>query len=223
MLRRSPRTLGLWAGAIALALVTGSLVAGDLATLRRRAGSLGPEEPVVVARTWLPLGATITPGDVTTRRVHASQAPRGALHDVADALGRVVQVPVVRDGYVHAAHLAPTTRDGLAGALPAGTRAVEITVGGGLRPEPGSAVDVYASSASFASGVDALGTGRTVGDGAILAAAGAVVIRSLPESVTLLVAEADAGALADASARGTLFLALVPPEDARLPGAFTRR
>jgi len=220
MLRRSPRTLGLWAGAAALALVTTALVAGDLATLHRRAGSLGPEETVVVARTPLPLGATITPADVTTRRVHTSQAPRGVLHDRDDALGRVVQVPVVRDGFVHATHLAPTTRDGLAGALPDGTRAVEIAVDGGLRPDPGSAVDVYAS---FASGVDALGTGRAVGDGAVLATAGAVVIRTAPESVTLLVTEDDAAALADASARGTLFLALVPPEDARLPGALTRR
>lgn len=220
MLRRSPRTLGLWAGAVALALVTGALVAGDLATLHRRAGSLGPEEPVVVARTALPLGATVTAADVTTRRVHASQAPRGVLHTVDDAVGRVVQVPVVRDGYVHATHLAPLARDGLSGALPEGTRAVEVAVEGGLRPDPGSAVDVYAS---FATGVDALGTGRTIGDGAVLATTGAIAIRTSAETVTLLVDEDGAAALADASAHGTLFLALVPPEDARLPGGVTRR
>ena len=125
-----------------------------------------------------------------------------------------------RDGYVHAAHLAPHTRNGLAGALPEGTRAVEITVEGGLRPAPGSAVDVYAS---FASGTDTFGTGRTIGDGAVLAAAGALVITTTPDSATLLVDEVDAAALADASARGTLFLALVPPEDARLPTGLTRR
>lgn len=220
MLRRSPRTLGLWAGAAALALVTGALIAGDLATLHRRAASLGPEEPVVVARTALPLGTTVTAADVTTRRVHASQAPRGVLHDADDAVGHVVQVPVVQDGFVHASHLAPLTRDGLAGALPEGTRAVEVAIEGGLRPDPGSAVDVYAS---FAGGVDALGTGRTIGDGAVLAATGAIVIRTSAETVTLLVDEDGAAALADASARGTLFLALVPPEDARLPGGLTRR
>ncbi len=220
MLRRSPRALGLWAGAAALALATGSMVAGDLAALHRRAGALGREEPVVVARTALPLGTTVTPADLATRRVHASQLPAGVVHTVDRAAGRVVQVPVVRGGYLHEAHLAPRSRTGLAGALPEGTRAVEVAVAGGLRPDPGTAVDVYAS---FASGADALGTGRTIGDGAVLAAAGVVVIRTGAESVTLLVEEADAGALADAAARGTLFLAVVPPEDARVPGGLTRR
>lgn len=220
MLRRSPRTLGLWAGAAALALVTGSVVAGDLAALHRRAGALGPEQPVVVARVALPLGATVTAADVGTRRVHASQLPPGVLHDVDDAIGRVVRVPVVPAGYVHAAHLAPRSRDGLAGALPEGTRAVQIALDGGLRPDPGTAVDVYAS---FAAGTDVLGTGRTIGDGAVRAAAGAVVIATTDDSVTLLVDDATTAALADASARGTLFLAVVPPEDARVPGGFTRR
>lgn len=220
MLRRSPRALGLWAGAAALALATGSVVAGDLAALHRHAGALGPEVPVVVARAALPLGATVTPADLVTRRVHASQLPGGVVHTVDRAAGRVVQVPVVRGGYLHEAHLAPRSRTGLAGALPEGTRAVEVAVDGGPRPEPGTAVDVYAS---FASGPDALGTGRTIGSGAVVAAAGAVVIATREESVTLLVDEAGAAALADASARGTLFLAVVPPEDARVPGPLTRR
>lgn len=220
MLRRTPRALALWAGAAALALVTGAVVAGDLAALHRRAGTLGAEQPVVVARVALPLGATVTPADVTTRRVHASQLPAGVLHDVDDAVGRVVRVPVVRDGYVHASHLAARARDGLAGILPEGTRAVRVTVEDGLRPPSGSAVDVYAS---FASGTDALGTGRTAGDGAAVAAAGAVVIETDDESVTLLVDEDQAAALADASARAVLFLALVPPEDARVPTGVTRR
>ena len=220
MLRRTPRALGLWAGAAALALVTGTVVAGDLAALHRRAGSLGPDEPVVVARVALPLGATVTPADVTTRRVHASQLPGGVLHHADEAVGRVVRVPVVRDGYLHDAHLAPRGRTGLGEVLPAGARAVRIAVEGGLRPPSGSAVDVYAS---YASGTDVLGTGRAVGDGAVIAAAGAVVLDTDDESVTLMVDEDQAGALADASARAALFLALVPPEDARVPTGLTRR
>jgi len=43
------------------------------------------------------------------------------------------------------------------------------------------------------------------------------------DGVTLLVDEDQAAALADASARGSLFLALLPPEDARVPTGFTRR
>jgi len=220
MLRRSPRAFGLWAGAVALAVVTGAVVAGDLATLHRRAGTLGPEESVVVARAALPLGTTITPADVTTRRVHESQLPAGVLHDIDDAVGRVVAVPVVADAFVHAANLAPRGRTGLDGALPEGTRAVRITVENGLRPHAGSAVDVYVS---YASGTDTLGTGRITGASATLVAAGAVVLDTSADGVTLLVDADRAAALADASARGTLFLALVPPEDAVVPLGLTPR
>jgi Flp pilus assembly protein CpaB len=220
MLRRSPRALGLGAGAIALALVTATVVAGDLAALHRRAGTLGPVQPVVVARVTLPLGATVTPADVATRQVHASQLPDGVRRDVDAVIGRVVRVPVVRDGYLHTAHLAPRSRDGLAGALPPGTRAVQVAVEGGLRPPPGSAVDVYAVAGSAS---DPLGTGRAIGAGAVVAAAGAVVLDAGPDSVTLLVDEDQAAALADASTRGPLFLALVPPEDARVPTGLTPR
>lgn len=217
MLRRSPRAIGLWVGAAALACTTGAVVAGDLTALHRRAHSLGPEEGVVVARVALPLGATVTPADVRVRRVHRSQLPPGVLHSVAAAAGRVVQVPVVRDGFVHAAHLAPRSRRGLAGALPEGTRLVEVPLEAGLRPDVGSAVDVYTTDAA-----DPLGTGRSAG-AATLAVAGAIVVATDPESVTLLVDDDDVASLAAAVARGTPFLALVPPEDARVPGAVTPR
>jgi Flp pilus assembly protein CpaB len=219
MLRRSPRALGLWAGAAALAIATGAVVAGELATLQRRTATLGPEEPVVIARVALPLGTTVTPSDVTTRRVHATQLPAEVLHDVDAVVGRVVQVPVVRGGYVHAGHLAPRSRDGLTGVLPPGTRAVRVAVEGGLRPAPGSAVDVYAA---LASGNDPLGTGRVTGSGAAVVAAGALVLERAADAVTLLVDEDHAAALADASARGALVLALVPPEETRVPGLTPR-
>lgn len=219
MLRRSPRTLGLWAAAAALAITTGSVVSSDLAELHRRARTLGPEQPVVVVRRALQLGTTITPSDVTTRQVHASQQPDHVLHDVDDAVGRVVRVPLVRDAFVAHDNLAARSRTGLAGALPRGTRAVQITVDDGLRPPVGSAVDVYVS---YATGSDALGTGRAPSIGATVVAAGAVVLAA-DDGVTLLVVEDDAAALADASARGTLFLALVPPEEARVPARVTRR
>ena len=81
----------------AVLLVRESLDAGDLATLHRRAQEFGPERRVVVARRDLVLGATVTPGDVTTRRVHSSQVPRDVLDDPGLALGRTVRVPVVRE------------------------------------------------------------------------------------------------------------------------------
>jgi len=173
MLKRSPRVLGLWAGAIALAVATGAIVAGDLATLHRRAQQFGPERRVVVARRNLTLGATVTPGDVTTRRVYSSQVPSDVLDDPALALGRTVRVPVVRDAYVADANLAPARRAGLDGVLPEGTRAVRVVVEDGLRPPPGSAVDVYVSFAS-----DQLGTGATSRDPATVVASGVPVLAS---------------------------------------------
>ena len=230
MLKRSPRALGLWLGATTLAVATGAIVAGDLATLHRRAQEFGPERRVVVARRDLVLGATVTPGDVTTRRVHSSQVPRDVLDDPGLALGRTVRVPVVRDAYVSAANLASNRRSGLDGVLPEGTRAMRVVVEDGLRPPAGSSVDVYATFAS-----DQLGTGATSRDPATIVAAGVPVLATdggeaaggqsgvgRTIGVTLLVDEADAAAIAYAVTHGRVVLALVPPEDARVPG-FTRR
>ena len=155
MLRRSPRALILWMGATVLAVTTGAVVAGDLATLHRRATNFGPERHAVVATHELALGSTITSGDVTTRRVHASQLPDGVLTDDALALGRVVRVPVVRDAYISVRNLAASRRTGLDGIIPDGSRAMRVLVEDGLRPTPGSAVDVYATIDT-----DTLGAGR---------------------------------------------------------------
>ena len=227
MLKRSPRALGLWAGAAALALATGAVVAGDLATLHRRVQQFGPERRVVVARRDLALGTIVTPGDVTTRRVYASQVPRDVLDDPGLALGRTVRVPVVRDGYVASGNLAPSRRSGLDGVLPEGTRAMRVVIEDGLRPPPGSSVDVYATYAR-----DELGTGAATRDPALVIASGVPVLATdgagsttgatRTIGVTLLVDEEDASAIAYAVTHGRIVLALVPPEDARVPGV-TRR
>lgn len=228
MLRRSPRVLALWAGALALAVVTGVVIAGDLATIRRRAATLGPLRSVVVATRDLHVGSTVTATDVSTRRVHASQLPYGAVTDRSAVLGRVVQVTVLRDAYIGYRNLAARRRAGLDGALPEGTRAMRVVTEDGLRPEVGSAVDVYAAVDQ-----DRLGTGSAEPGGAVVVAAGVLVLAiDAPEAsggvsgdlgVTLLVDDAQAADLAFASGRGTLVLALVPPEEARVPRNIRRR
>src|SRR5262245_33296878 len=107
MPRRSPRALALWAAAILVAMLTAVLVAGDLATLHRRAASLGPERDAVVAARDLPVGTVLRARDLTTRAVHASQLPDGALEDRAALPGRVVAVPVLRGSFVTRRHVAP--------------------------------------------------------------------------------------------------------------------
>lgn len=213
MFRRSPRALALWGAALVVAVVTATVVANDLAAIHRRASSLGPEVRVLVATRDLSVGTELSSADVTTRRVHRSQLPGGALVD-HDASGRVVTVPVLRAGYVTERNLAPPRRTGLDGVLPAGSRAIRIDVAGAVVPRVGAAVDVLASYS---------GTGESGGD-TVVVAAGALVLgadhdgtRGTGRSgagVTVLVDADEARDLADAQANGVLTIALVPPEEA---------
>ncbi|HMF04710.1 MAG TPA: Flp pilus assembly protein CpaB [Acidimicrobiia bacterium] len=216
----------LWLGAVVVAITTAALVATDLAALHRRAHSLGAPRPVAVAARDLPLGATINRGDITTRSVHRSQLPRGALSpDVAER--RVVAVPVVRGAFVVEGNVAPRGRTGLDGAIPPGMRAVRIVARDALHPPVGSSVDVLVT---FESGDRAAAEGAPT----VVAARGVLVLGTddAPAAVehgapgrdavgqggglgvTLLVSEDDAPRLAFAAAAGVVTLALVPPEDA---------
>ena len=221
MRTRAPRAFVLWSAAIAVAAGTAVLVSSDLATLHRRASTFGPERDAVVATHPLVLGVVLDRGDVRTRRVHRSQLPHGVLADAALAVGRVVTVPVVRDGFVADGNLAPRSRTGFDGALPVGTRAIRITVDDAIRPPTGSAVDVLATldigigssesldaatSTAVASGVQVLRVdGATGADG-----------RSAL-GITVLVSPRQSRDLAYAAAHGALTIALVPPEEARAP------
>jgi Flp pilus assembly protein CpaB len=218
--RRSPRALVAWAAAGLVMLVTARIVATDLATLHRRAADLGPQRAVLVAHDDLPLGATVTRADVDVVRLYASLVPRGALHDVDDALGRVVAVPVLRGATILARHVAPAHRHGVDALVPDGRRAIRVVTDDGLRPERGDVVDVLVSlDPSLV--VQAGG-----GDGAITVAKAARVLavdgasdrEAMPSGrgpgVTLLVTEQEAHAVAFATANGALMLALAPPEAA---------
>jgi Flp pilus assembly protein CpaB len=215
MLRRSPRALALWAGALVVAVVTAAVVATDLAAIHRRATALGPEEPAVVATRDLAVGSVLEPDDLATRPVHRSQLPRGALTDVTHARARTVIVSVLRGGFVADRNLAPRHRTGLDGVVPEGMRAIRVDVANALVPRVGAAVDVLASFPG-----DATDAGGTV-----VVAAGALVLATHRDGatgtgqsgagVTLLVDAFEAGELAGAQANGVLTLALVPPEEMR--------
>lgn len=221
MPHRSPRALALWAAAVGLAVATAVVAGGDLATLRRRAASLGPVRSALVARHALPLGDVITDADLDVRPVNAAHLPPATLTDRAAAVGRVVRFPVAAGSFVTARHVAPRRRDP-ADVLPAGTRAVRVPVV--ARPElrAGDPVDVYAAPTA-----DAFGTGRSdVPAGPV--AAGALVLAvegrrasttDADPGVTLLVDALDADAVA--AARAGVVLVLVPPDDAD-PGLTSR-
>jgi pilus assembly protein CpaB len=219
MLRRSPRALALWAAALAVAVITATVVAGDLAALHRHAADLGPERDALVANRDLPIGTTLRADDVRARRVRTSQLPPRVLARAADAVGRVVAVPVLRGEFVAAGNVAPRRRTGLDGVVPRGMRAMRVVVTDALRPRAGASVDVLATydpSAAKANGRD---TTVVVADGVLVlgtdARAASGSGRTGAFGVTLLVDPAQARDLAEAQANGVLTLALVPPEDAR--------
>src|SRR4029079_15235934 len=103
--RRAPRCLLAWFAAVVVALTTARVVGGDLATLHRRAASLGPQLSVIVAARDLALGQKITSRDISRESWYRSQPPRAAIRSAAGALGRVVIVPVLRGGMLFAGHL----------------------------------------------------------------------------------------------------------------------
>jgi Flp pilus assembly protein CpaB len=219
MLQRSPRALALWGAALAVAVVTATVVAGDLASLHRRARDLGPEVPAVVATHDLAVGATVDAAALTTRRIYRSQLPRGALEAPREAVGRVITVPVLGGAFVAARNLAPRHRTGLDGVVPVGMRAMRVVVTDALRPRAGAAVDVLASYDPGSAQTEGTDATVLVADGVLVLGtdtrAGSGTGRAGATGVTLLVDPEQARELADAQANGVLTLALVPPEDAR--------
>src|SRR3954467_2108389 len=224
-MHRSPRVILAWTIVVVVAIATARVVATDLAALHRRARDLGPDRRVLLAARDLPLGATITAGDLRVVVRPASTVPPDAMRDGSDAAGRVLMVGVVRDDVIRAAHLAPHDRtgfgrtgfgrSGLGGVGPGGGRAVHVVVKDGFRPPEGAVVDVLAA---FDPALRA-GTRNT----AVVVARGAQVLgvddpaRSVAEDasgVTLLVTEGEASEVAYAAGNGELSLALAPPESA---------
>jgi pilus assembly protein CpaB len=207
--------------AVVVALLTVRLVAGDLSALHRGARAFGARRAVVVARVDLELGTRVRNGDLRVAQLPAASVPPGALAQRDDAVGRVVAVPVLAGAAVAERALAPHRRDGLAGIVVPGRRAVRVTTADGLRPNPGSVVDILAT-------LDSREVGGTLEPSVIVARA-ARVLEVDPEppshdaaangsdgrvGVVVLVTVSEASRLADATARGTLMLALDPPEEA---------
>lgn len=220
---RPPRALLAWLGAAAVAVLTAQVVASDLAALHRRAQASGAEVRVVVAAHDLPLGSTIEAGDLRLVTRYETHLPPMALRALGDAEGRVVAVPVLEGAEVSDRHLAPRERTGLDGAVPPGMRAIRVVVDEGVRPEPGSVVDVLVT---FDPGIvgDAEPTRPVVRGALVVAVDGEPgspgVAGGLPGErlgVTLLVDDAGAHRLAFAAANGIVTLTLAPPEEACCP------
>ncbi len=229
MLRQSPRAALLWGAALLTAVVTAVVVGGDLSSLHRRAHVVDRAVPVVVAARDLALGSIVTAEDVRLVRQPRSTRPDSALAHLSDARGRIVRTPVLIGTPVLARHLAAADRRGLDAAIPVGMRAMRVVVQDGLRPPPGSTVDVLVTfdptkvpadtdptlvvaRSALVVTVEVDGDGNLTGERATRRVA-----------ATLLVTSDEAPRLAFAATSGVLTLALTPPEEACCPPTTTSR
>jgi Flp pilus assembly protein CpaB len=212
MLRRSPRAVLLWIAAAVVAVATAAYVADVLVSLRHQDEAYGRVRTVVVAARDLPLGHRVRTSDLSARHLRGDVG--GALTRPADAIGEVVRVPLLRGALVSSRALAPERRDGRDGIVPAGLRSMRVVVEGGVQPDAGDPVDIYATfdpqtvgddaepTLTVAAAVPVVATDHTAGTGGTADAIG----------VTVLVTPTEAKRLAFASAAGTLAIAVAPPE-----------
>ena len=223
LFHRTPRARAVHIAAVVAALLTVRLVAGDLGALRRGARRYGSTRAVVIARADLALGTRVRADAVHVVELPGASAPPGAFARASDVVGRIVSVPVLAGTAVVSRALAPNRRDGASGIVGPGRRAVRIVGTDGLRPDPGSVVDVLAT-------LDSRAVGGAVEPTVVVAHAARVVsVDAAPSGserasdggganqrvgVVVLVTVAEASRIADATARGALMLALDPPEAA---------
>jgi Flp pilus assembly protein CpaB len=217
--RRAPRARVLQVAAMLAALMTVRLVAGDLGALHRGARTYGAMRAVVLARADLDVGMRVRAHDVRVVELPGASLPPHALADAGDAVGRVVTVPVLAGAAITSRALAPSRRDGVSAVVPPDRRAVRVVGTDGLRPDPGSVVDVLAT-------LESRDVGGDVEPTAVVAHAARVLsVDAAPShdegadgganrrvGVVVLVTIDEASHIADATARGALMLALDPPD-----------
>lgn len=198
-LRRLRRPVPYWVAAVALAIVTGAVVARLVGDAQAASARYGRQRTTLVAVVDVPAGTVIGPGDTELRDLPVALVPEGALHRAAD--GSVAAAAMHAGEVVLADRLAPAGRSPTAALLPPGTRGVAIPVGpGSLQPVPGDVVDVLAT-------FDPSLTGDG-GDPTVVVASDALVVAAREDAVTVAVDTEVAPRLAFALTAGAVTLVL---------------
>lgn len=186
-----------------------------------------PTQAVVVAAADLQMGASLGPDDLKVMRFPEGQAPEGAFADPAEAVGRGVIAPMVKNEVVLAAKLAGKDAGaGLPPLIPEGMRAVSVrvneVVGVAGYVLPGTRVDVLATHSPTNQPIDTVS--RVVLANVQVLAAGTRIEQDQTDQkavqvsvVTLLVDPEQAERLALASTEGKIQLALRNPLDQGSP------
>lgn len=141
--------------AFRVALVIAAVVAILLyVVLSKQVGPPEPTEPttvaVVVAKSKIPALTPITEGMVEVQQVAREDAPRNALSNVNQAVGRISQYDLTKDQPLTHSDVAPRTAEqGLTFVIPEGMRAVTVALdpisGVGGFVFPSDRVDVLAT------------------------------------------------------------------------------
>lgn len=158
-----------------------------------------PTAPVVMTARALPAGARLTPADVTVAAVPLDLAPEGALHEISDAAGQILNSPVGSRAMLTQHTLTSTT--GLVGPG---------RVAAPLRIRDSSIAQVVAAG----SHVTVLGPGGVVLEDARVAAvpqpsaSGGFSLGAAEVFVLLDITPSQAAALTRAESQGTLTVAL---------------
>ncbi|MFQ5423296.1 MAG: Flp pilus assembly protein CpaB [Phycisphaerae bacterium] len=118
--------------------------------VRKARGSQGEMNQVVVARHAIDVASRIEESMVTTVGVPRALVPAGAFTDRKKLIGRVVKMTIPASMTINDSMLAPSgTSPGLAAKIPAGHRAVSVTVNEASAVAgfvmPGARVDVFAA------------------------------------------------------------------------------
>lgn len=208
--------------AIVLGLVA-AITARNLVSRRPTVSAAGKGAMAVVVKQAILPGQEIKADDVATAPLAWKELPEGAFKNVADAVGRVAVMPMVKGQPVLESELAaPGAGGGLQALVPEGMRAISIEVNefssvGGL-VGPGCAVDVVATiedaktkeriARTIVQDVKVMAVGQRVSaaketkDAKDPAAAVAAASDQTFKSVTLLTTPAEAEALELASMIG---------------------
>ncbi len=182
-----------WMTAVALAAVTGVVVAGVVGGAEARAARYGSVRRVLVARHEIAAGRVLRAGDVTWTAIPAAFVPDGPL--ARSPVGRTVIVPLDRGEVVLASKVAPLGLTGAAALLRRGERALAVPASPGTPPlAVGDIVDVLATLPE---------SGETS-----VVAARARVLAADDRAITVAVRPHDAPAVAAALATATVALAL---------------
>jgi Flp pilus assembly protein CpaB len=190
-----------WFVAVSLAAVTGLTVAslvGEAASRARRLGGL--REVPVVARA-VAAGQRLSPADVAVRRLPAAMLPEGPV--ARSPADHAAVVPLVPGEVLLEAKLAPWGVQGVAALVPPGRRALAVpTAKGGLSLRTGHRVDVLATFETTEGGSEPT----------FPVATAALVVDVGEEAVTVAVLPEEAPRVAFATARGSVTLAVTPPQ-----------